>query len=327
MKAIQIRELGEDPDLRLVEIPEPRPGAGEVLVDVKAAGVNYADVLMCRGRYGGRRPLPFVPGFEAAGVVTEVGRGVENWRPGQRVMGTVLRETCGCYAEKAVMPAWLLLPVPQSLSFEEAAAFPEVFITAYLALHVFGRLTPGETVLIHAAAGGVGTAAVQIARAAGARVIATASSEEKLLRVRGLGAEVLINYATQDFLDEVKKQTDGRGVDLVLESVGGEVFEKSVQCLRPLGRLITYGTSSGSVGALKTTDLQRPSLSVGGFSFGALSISRPDVVRQVMAAVEELLAQRRVRPVVGHRLPLAEARAAQNLLASRGNFGKVILIP
>src|SRR3989338_1126262 len=105
MKAIQIRELGDDPDLRLVEIPEPRPGAGEVLVDVKAAGVNYADVLMCRGRYGSRRPLPFVPGFEAAGVVLQAGRGVENWRPGQRVMGTVLRETCGCYAEKAAMPA------------------------------------------------------------------------------------------------------------------------------------------------------------------------------------------------------------------------------
>ena len=327
MKAIQIRELGDDPDLRLVEIPEPRPGAGEVLVDVKAAGVNYADVLMCRGRYGSRRPLPFVPGFEAAGVVLQAGRGVENWRAGQRVMGTVLRETCGCYAEKAAMPAWLLLPVPQSLSFEEAAAFPEVFITAYLALHVFGRLTPGETVLIHAAAGGVGTAAVQIARAAGARVIATASSEEKLLRVSGLGAEVLINYATQDFLDEVKKQTDGRGVDLVLESVGGEVFEKSLRCLRPMGRLVTYGTSGGKEGALRTLDVQRSSITVAGFTFGGLSVSRPDVVRQVMAAVEELLAQRRVRHVVGHRLPLVEARAAQNLLASRGNFGKVVLVP
>ena len=327
MKAIQIRELGDDPDLRLVDIPEPRPGAGEVLVDVKAAGVNYADVLMCRGRYGGRRPLPFVPGFEAAGVVLQAGRGVENWRPGQRVMGTVLRETCGCYAEKAVMPAWLLLPVPQSLGFEEAAAFPEVFITAYLALHVFGRLTPGETVLIHAAAGGVGTAAVQIARAAGARVIATASSEEKLLRVSGLGAEVLINYATQDFLDEVKKQTDGRGVDLVLESVGGEVLEKSLRCLRPMGRLVTYGTSGGKEGALRTLDVQRSSITVAGFTFGGLSVSRPDVVRQVMAAVVELLAQRRVRPVVGHRLPLVEARAAQNLLASRGNFGKVVLVP
>ena len=327
MKAIQIRELGDDPDLRLVEIPEPRPGAGEVLVDVKAAGVNYADVLMCRGQYGGRRPLPFVPGFEAAGVVLQVGRGVENLRPGQRVMGTVLREVCGCYAEKAVMPAWLLLPVPQSLSFEEAAAFPEVFITAHLALHVFGRLAPGETVLIHAAAGGVGTAAVQIAKATGARIFATASSDEKLLRVRGLGAEVIINYTKQDFLDEVKKQTDGKGVDLVLESVGGEVFEKSLQCLRPMGRLVAYGTSGGKEGVLKPIDVRRSSLTVGGFSFGALSVSRPDVVRQAMAAVEELLEQRRVRPIVGHRLPLVEARAAHNLLSSRGNFGKVVLVP
>ncbi|MGH9784061.1 MAG: quinone oxidoreductase family protein, partial [Terriglobia bacterium] len=167
MKAIQIKELSENAEFNLVEIPEPSPRPGEVLVEVKAVGVNYADILMCRGGYRGKRPLPFVPGFEAAGVVLATGAGVENWRAGQRVMGTVLRETCACYAEKAVMPAWLLLPVPERLSFEEAAAFPEVFITAHLALHVFGRLAAGESVLIHAAAGGVGTAAVQVAKAAG----------------------------------------------------------------------------------------------------------------------------------------------------------------
>ena len=328
MKAIQIRELGDDADLHLTEVAEPRPKDDEVLVEVKAVGVNYADLQMRRGRYGGRRPLPYVPGFEAAGVVLQPGRGVTEWLPGRRVMGTVLRETCGCYAERAVMPAWLLLPMPEHFSFAEGAAFPEVFPTAYLALQVFGHVTKGESVLIHAAAGGVGTAAVQVAKAAGAQVFATASSDEKLRRVKELGADVLINYATQDFVEEVKKKTEGRGVDLVLESVGGEVFEKSLKCLRPTGRLVVYGTSSGQEPSpIKLLDLRQQSISVSGFSFGALSVVRPDVVRQAMQGVTELLRQRKIRPVVGHTFPLAEARAAHNLLGSRGNFGKVVLIP
>ena len=326
MKAIQIDEFSEGAEFRLVEIPEPKPGPGEVLVEVKATGVNYADVLMCRGGYRGKRPLPFVPGFEAAGVVLRAGEGVANWRAGQRVTGTVLRETCACYAEKAVMPAWLLLPVPDHLSFEEAAAFPEVFITAHLALHVFGRLAAGENVLIHAAAGGVGTAAVQVAKAAVARVFGTASSDEKLRRVQELGADVPINYAKQDFHEEVKKQTDGKGVDLVLDSVGGEVFEKSLHCLRTLGRVVSYGTSGGQEGALRPMDLRHHAITVSGFSFGSLSVSSPDIVRQAMGAAQKLLEERKVRPVVGHTLPLAEARAAHHLLTSRGNFGKVVLV-
>lgn len=327
MKAIQIREFGDDADLHWGEIPEPQPKEGEVLVAVKAAGVNYADLLMLRGGYAGRRPLPYTPGFEAAGVVIRAGKSISEWSPGQRVMGTVLRETCGCYAEKAVMPAWLLLPMPDRFTFEEGAAFPEVFITAYLALHVQGRVAAGESVLIHAAAGGVGTAAVQMAHAAGARVFATASSEEKLRRVQDLGADVLINYATQDFPEEVRRKTDGKGVDLVLESVGGEVFEKSLRCLRPLGRLVVYGVSSGQEARLRPLDLLQRGISVGGFSFGGLSITRPDIVRQVMQGVMRLLAEGKVRPVVGHTFPLPEARAAHHLISSRGNFGKVVLIP
>jgi NADPH2:quinone reductase len=326
MKAIQISEFSENAEFRLVETAEPTPSAGEVLVDVKAAGVNYADILMCRGGYRGKRPLPFVPGFEAAGVVLGAGAGVENWRAGQRVMGTVLRETCACYAEKAVMPAWLLLPVPAHLSFEEAAAFPEVFITAHLALHVFGHLMAGESVLIHAAAGGVGTAAVQAAKAAGARVFGTASTEDKLRGVQELGVDVPINYTKLDFQDVVKKQTDGKGVDLVLDSVGGDVFEKSLRCLRTRGRVVSYGTSGGAEGVLRPMDLRHHAITVSGFSFGSLSVSSPEIVRQAMAAAQKLLEERKVRPVVGHTLPLAEARAAHNLLTSRGNFGKVVLV-
>lgn len=324
MKAIQISEYGDATVLLSAEVPEPRPRDGEVLVEVKAAGVNYADILMRRGGYGGRQTLPFVPGFEAAGVVLRTGEGVADWKPGQRVMGTVLRETCGCYAERAIMPAWLLLPIPEQFSFEEGAAFPEAFITAYLALHVFGRLANGEGVLIQAAGGGVGTAAVQLARAFGARVFGTASSEEKLRRIKALGADVAINYTTHDFADEIKKA--GGSVDVVLESVGGEVFEKSLKCLRPLGRLVVYGSSSSQPPAFGVRDLMGGSISVAGFSFGALSVLRPDLIRECMQAVMGFLLEGKVRPVVGHTFPLREAREAHEWISSRNSFGKVVLL-
>ncbi|MCZ6489971.1 MAG: NADPH:quinone oxidoreductase family protein [Acidobacteria bacterium] len=326
MKAIQIHQFGEAEVLRYEDVPEPRPKEGEVLVEVKAAGVNYADILTRRGKYS-QKPLPFVPGFEAAGVILETGKGVADWKPGQRVMGTVLRDTSGCYAQKAVMPGWLLLPVPEQFSFEQAASFSEVFVTAHLALHVNGRLAKGESVLIHAAGGGVGTAAVQMARAMGARVFATASTEEKLGKVKQLGADVLINYSSLDFLEEVKKHTDGKGVDVVLESVGGEVFDKSLKCLRPLGRLVAYGTSSAQVAAARVPDLMAGAISVAGFSYGFLTVARPDVIRQAMRAVMELFSQGKIRPVLGHTFPLAQARAAHELISSRASFGKVVLVP
>ena len=327
MKAIRISEFGDARVLEPAEVPEPRPGEGEVLIEVKAAGVNYADILMRQGSYSGGLSLPYVPGFEAAGVVRETGRGVHDWKPGQRVMGTVLRKTLGCYAEKAVMPAWLLMPIPEQLSYEEGAAFPEVVITAYLALHVFGRLAQGESVLIHAAGGGVGTAAVQLAHAMGARVFATASSDEKLAKVKALGADVLINYQLRDFLEEVKKNTEGKGVDLVLEAVGGEVFEKSLKSLALLGRLVVYGTSSGKASTIGAQDLMRGMLSVSSFGFGALSVVRPELIRQCTGAVMDFLSQGKVHPVVGRVFPLAEARAAHELISSRESFGKVVLVP
>lgn len=327
MKAIQIREFGEASVLQIAEVAEPRAGHGEVLVDVKAVGVNFADILMRRGGYSVRRQPPWILGFEAAGVVVGTGAGVSEWKPGQRVMGTVLRETSGCYAERAVMPAWLLMPVPEALSFEEAAAFPEIFITAYLALHVFGRVADGESVLIHAAGGGVGTAAVQLAHAMGARVFATAGSDEKLRKVKSLGADVLINYRSHDFPEELKKTTDGKGVDVILESVGGEVFEKSLQCLSPLGRLVVFGTSSSKASSVGARELMGGMISVAGFSFGALSVVRPGLIRECMQAVMKFLAQEKIHPVVGHVFPLKEAAAAHELIANRANFGKVILVP
>ncbi len=325
MRAILVNEFGEDAEQVLAEVPEP--GEGEVLVEVKAIGVNYADILMRRGKYGDRLPPPYTPGFEAAGVILKTGKGVTDWKPGQRVMGTVPRQQCGCYAEQAVMPAWLLMHVPDRFRDEDGAAFSEVFITAQLALATTGRLSAGETVLIHAAAGGVGTAAVQMARALGARVIATASTQEKLRRVESLGAEVLINYTTHDFQQEVEKHTGGKGVDLVLESVGGEVFEKSLRCLRPLGRLVVFGNSSGIPAAVKSTEIAKRMITISGFSFGTLTNIRPDIIRKAMESVKQMLRKDRIRPVVGKIFPLAEARVAQDYITSRANIGKVVLIP
>jgi len=327
MRAIQIREFGDNAELHPAEIPEPRPGEGEVLLQVKAAGVNYADILMRRGEYAGRLPLPYVPGFEAAGVILETGKKVNGWRPGQRVMGTAARSRGGCYAEKAILPAGGLLAIPEGLAYQEAAAFPEAFLTAYLALHVNGRLAEGEQVLIHAAGGGVGTAAVQLARASGARILATAGSEEKLRKVKALGADVVINYVAQDFLSAVQKETGGQGVDLVLESVGGEVFDKSLKCLRPLGRLVTYGVTSGRVPSANALDLIQRMICVSGFSLGALSVTHPGLVAESLRGVGELLLRGKVRPVVGHTLPLVRAGEAHQLISSRSSFGKVVLLP
>jgi NADPH:quinone reductase len=327
MNAIQISQFGDASVMRIADVPEPRPRPGEVLVDVKAAGVNYADILMREGRYSAKLPFPFVPGFEAAGVIAETGDGVADWKPGQRVMGTVLRETSGCYAERAVMPAWLLLPIPEPMSFEEGAAFSEAFITASLALRTFGRLHKGESVLIHAAGGGVGTAAVQLAHAMGARVFATAGSNEKLKRVRELGADVLINYVEWDFAAEVNAATESRGVDLILDSVGGDVFTNSFKCLASLGRVVVFGQSSGKMPTVDARSLMAGNCSVSGFGFGKLSVIRQDIVRECMQTVTEFLARGEVHSVIGRVFPLAEAAAAHQLISSRGNFGKVVLTP
>lgn len=325
MKAIQLPAFADRAELNLIEAPVPTCGDDDALVAVKATGVNFADIMMSRGKYGDRLKPPYIPGFEAAGTVLAVGRNVTQWKLGDRVMGTVPRHICGTYAEQAAIPAWLLMPIPESFSYVEAAAFTEVFITANLALRTFGRLQAGESVLIHAAGGGVGTAAVQTAKALGARVFATAGSDEKLERVKALGADELINYSTSDFAEEIKKRTGGKGVDVVLESVGGETFEKNLLCMRSLGRIVVFGNSSGKVAMMKSTEFANRMISIAGFSFGALTNTRRDIIEDTMRSVAELLARGAIRPIVGKTFPLAEARAAQDYILSRQNYGKVLL--
>ena len=323
MQAVVLQALGGPEQLVLSQCPDPTPGTGEVLVRVRAAGLNFADVMTRQGRYLRQPRLPAIPGFEIAGEVLAIGPEVTGLRPGQRVMGTA---RSGAYAELAVAPAAMLRLIPDHLSFEAAAAVPVVFLTAYHALITYGRLSAGERVLIHAAGGGVGTVAVQWARALGATVYATASSQAKLDRVRSLGADVGINYAETDFAAAVREHTGGEGIDLVLESVGGQVFTDSLNLLRPLGRLVVVGRAGGAASPVDPALLLARNLTISGLFLGALRQNTPQAAGAWGATLEVLLS-RQVRPVIGHVLPLAQIQEAHRLLESRESFGKIIVTP
>lgn len=323
MRAIEVAAFGGTDQLEAVNLTAPVPGPGEVLVDVEACGLNYADVMMRRGLYVGGPAPRFIPGLEVAGTVAAIGDGVTKVVPGQRVMALISH---GGYAEQVVAPSTSVMPRPEGMSAEAAAAFPVNYFTADFALHFAGNVQAGQNVLIHAAAGGVGTAAVQLAKIAGARVIATASSAEKLERVKALGADVCIDYTKEDFLAVVKDVTDGKGVELVLESVGGDVFDKSMAALRPLGRLIVFGIASADARRPDVRDMLFRNLWVIGLHLGAL-MGNQEVSKASSERLFGLLATGRIVPQIGHVLGLEEAARAQDLLGDRGNYGKVVIKP
>jgi NADPH:quinone reductase len=323
MRAIVFQEHGGPEVLKAVDLPPPQPGAGQVLLRVRAAGVNYADTMQRAGTYGGQCAFPFTAGFEGCGEVLEVGPGVAGLSVGQRVMGRVK----GGYAEYAVAPAAEVLPVPEGATDAEAAAFPIVFQTAWHCLVTVGRTQPGEAVLIHAAGGGVGTAAVQLARLLGARILATAGNDDKLRRVRELGADVTVNYRERPFAEAVRGETGRRGADVILESVGGSVFSDSLECLAPLGRLVVFGVAGGQPSHPKVRQLLAANQGVLGFHLGQLNRSDPEVTRRGFEMVTRFWRWGRVRPVVGHVLPLEQARQAHELMARRDNYGKIVLVP
>jgi NADPH2:quinone reductase len=323
MKAIEVREFGGVENLALVEREEPVPGPGEVVVAVEAAGVNYADVMQRRGLYFGGPKPPFVPGLEVAGTIASVGEGVSNLSIGDPVTALV---SSGGYAERVAASAAAVTSRSPDVSAEAGAAFPINFYTADFALHFCGNVREGSDVLVHAAAGGVGTAAVQLAKQAGARVFATASSREKLERVRGLGADVLVDYTKEDFLEVVMRETGGKGVGLVLESVGGEVFEKSVKALRPLGRLVVFGVASSDVRRPDPRDMLFRNLWIIGLHLSTL-MQTPEAVGPATERLSRLLASGAVAPQIGQVLPLEEAARAHELLSDRASYGKIVLKP
>ncbi|MCY4365388.1 MAG: NAD(P)H-quinone oxidoreductase [Chloroflexi bacterium] len=321
MKAVRIEEFGDLDVLQWAEVPEPSIRPGQVIIKVDSSGVNYADIMRRQGNYPGP-DLPSTLGLEAAGTITEIGEGVTGLTVGQRVMGMGPQGN----AEYVSVNASYVFPYPETVDPVHAGGMPIVFLTAYHLLKTRGQVQPGDTVLIQAGASGVGTVAIQLAKAFGARVITTASSTEKLDLARSLGADETINYVAQDFEEEVRQMTGGNGVELVLECVGGQVLEKSVRCVASYGKLISYGNASGTAASLAGGDIFAANRTVIGFSMGRSPAGRLDHTA-AMAEIFPMLADGRLRLVVDRVLPMADAAQAHQHLSSRGTHGKVILTP
>jgi NADPH2:quinone reductase len=324
MKAVRYHETGEADVLRWEDAPEPNVGADDVLIKVEAAGVNYADVMRRSGKYHFKADFPALLGTEAAGTVIGVGANARAFKEGDRVF---CRTTAaGCQAERVAAPVSEVLRMPASISFADAASIPVIFLTAYHMLKTLAPLRAGETVLIHAAASGVGTAAVQLAKIWGAKVIATASMDEKLDLVRDLGADHCINYTKQDFVKETLRLTDDIGVERVLECVGGDVLLNSFTALAPGGRLMIYGRASGNLPPLPPEQIFAKNLQIYGLNIGGKPWTQA-VHRAALDEILQLMAQGKVRPVISKIFSMPDVAEAHRYLSNRQTMGKVILVP
>ena len=321
MKAVRLNEFGDVDVLKIEEVPEPNLRPHHVMIKVDSAGVNYADILRRGGNYPGPG-LPSSMGLESAGTVTEVGSDVTGIIVGQQVMAM----GPGSQAEYVAVNGNLVFPYPNSLDAVEAGGMPIVFLTAYHILKSRGHMQSGDTVLVQAGASGVGTVLIQLAKAWGAKVIATASTQDKLDLCKSLGADVVINYTEADFEEVVKDESGGDGVKLVAECVGGEVLEKSVRCLSAYGTLVSYGNASQTSANLPASDITSANRTVVGFSMGRSPVGSLDH-KAAMAEMFPMIAAGQAKLVVDQILPMAEVGKAHQHLANRGAMGKVILTP
>jgi NADPH2:quinone reductase len=322
MQAIEVTEFGDSGVIESTERDVPEPGEGEVRIAVEATGVNFADIMQRRGHYQGGPKPPYVPGMETAGTIEAVGDGVDR-EIGERVVAM----TDAGYAEYATANAAGLFDIPESMEFTEAAGFPVQFLTAHNTLFEWGGLKEGERVLVHAAAGGVGTAATQLASEAGAEVFGTASTEEKLDLAERLGLDHPINYTETDFADAVNERTDGEGVALVLDGVGGDTTTESLDCLTHFGRMVSYGAASGEPGHPDTSTLLFNNFTVYGYHLGQSMQRDPGRVLGAVSHLTDLLTSGDLEVVVGETFPLAEAAAAHEHIENRESTGKVVLVP
>lgn len=338
MRQIWIPKHGPPEVLEVREAPDPEPQRGEVLVRVSAAGINFADILARMGLYPDAPPVPCVVGYEVAGVVEALGEGVDGLAEGQRVLAMT---RFGGYSDKVVAPAVQVFPIADALSFEQAAAIPVTYLTAWIMLVRLGNLQPGERVLVHAAAGGVGQAACQIARWRGAEILGTASAS-KHERLRAAGVTHCIDYRTQDFEQEVQRVTDGAGVHVIVDAVGGKSFAKSYRCLAPLGRLFLFGVSSFAPGRKRSVlaavrglasmprfapiPLMNENRGVFGVNVGHLW-DHAELLRGMLTEILRLVDEGVLDPVVDRSFPFDRAVDAHRHIQARENFGKVLLTP
>jgi NADPH:quinone reductase len=322
MKAIRINETGGPEVMHLEEIETPAPKEGQALIKVAAAGINFADLAQRQGAYLTRTRTPMTMGVEFAGTVAALGPGVSTPAVGTRVAGVGE----GGYAEYAIAQASSLIPIPSNLDFVHAAAFPVAGLTAYQLLHESARLQPGESVLVHAAAGGVGTLAVQLAKLMGAgTVVGTASNPDKLALVRRLGADAAINYTEADWVEQVNQATGGKGTDIILEMVGGSIAERSLQCLAPFGRMVIFGATSGHIAQFTGIQLMYKNQAIIGYWL-ASQLQRTDRIAAAAMELMQYLVSGKLEIVVGQTFPLADAEQAHTAIAERRTMGKVVLI-
>ena len=327
MRAWQIHQLGEPRDaLRLAEIPDPEPGPGQVLVRVLGAAANFPDVLMCQGSYQVRPPLPFTPGIELCGEVVTVGTGVTGITVGDRVIGSPALPA-GAYAELALMNAGAVLPAPEGLDDAEAAAFFITYQTGWFGLHRRARLAAGETLLVQAAAGGVGSGAIQLGKAAGARVIGVVGGERKAEVARALGADVVVDRLSQDFVQVVKEVTNGRGADVVYDSVGGEAYARSTKCVAFEGRILVVGFASGQIPSVALNHALIKNYSIVGLHWGLYQAKEPQAILDCHRQLTGLVADGAIRPLVSQRLGLEEVPAVLQRLAEGDTIGRVVFTP
>ncbi|MFE2541112.1 NADPH:quinone oxidoreductase family protein [Actinacidiphila glaucinigra] len=327
MKAWRVHENGEPrAAMRLDEVPDPQPGPGELLLKVRAANVNFPDALLCRGHYQVRPPLPFTPGVEFCGEVVAVGEGVTGHAAGDRVI-TPAALPGGAFAELAVVPAAGVLPAPPALDDAEAAALHIGYQTGWFGLHRRAGLGEGETLLVHAAAGGVGSAAVQLGKAAGATVIGVVGGPDKAKTARDLGADIVVDRTCEDFVAVVKEATGGRGADVVYDPVGGDAYTRSTKCVAFEGRILVVGFTSGTIPSPGLNHALVKNYSVVGLHWGLYNTYDPAAVRRCHEELTRLAAEGAIRPLVSERVPLEGAADAVQRVADGTTTGRLVVVP
>ncbi len=322
MRAMRVHELSDDiGSIELVEADLPPPGEGEVRLKLKACSINFPDLLMIQGKYQFKPDLPFSPGMEGSGIVTELGPGVDNVSVGDEVVAGL---RIGGFAEEVNAAAAACRPIPKGMDFVKAAAYPAAYLTAYVALVVRGNLKAGETLLVHGSTGGVGLAAVEVGKLLGATVIATSASDEKLKTVKVRGADHVLNV-TKGFREKVKELTGGKGADVIYDPVGGDVFDESVRCIAWNGRLLIIGFTSGRIPSVPVNMPLIKGFSVVGVRAGEYGRRDPEAGKENIKAIDSWASEGKIDPYVCATFPLERAVDAMRLLQDRQAVGKVVL--
>ena len=323
MRALRCHTLGDLGSLRIDEVESPLMGAGQVRIGVKAAGVNFPDILMCEGKYQVKPPMPFIPGLEVAGVVMEVGDGVSHVKPGDRVLA--FARLAGGFASEIVLPGGIVTPIPDKMDFETAAAFTIAYGTAQFALDYRGHLKPGETLVVLGATGGVGLAAIECGKLLGARVIAAAGGADKLALAKEYGADEVVDYRAENLRDRLRELTGGNGVDVVFDPVGGPAFDACVRAIGWEGRMLVVGFASGEVPKPAANLILVKNFSVIGVVFGEHSHRYPDQSRALLTRLLGAWEEGKLRPRIHKTFPLERATDAFAEITARRVQGKMVL--